>query len=211
MHSTNPHLDGAVFEWGGDGDSTLAVLAVHGRTQTPDFMREQADRLDVSHARFFAPRAWENTWYPKPFLEPIHENQPALGYALDAVDARIDDLLAHGFQTDRVVLWGFSQGACLLAHHCLTRPRPIGGLILYTGGFIGPGRVDPIPRSLTGVPTVMRSIENDPFVPAHRVRETADALRVAGSDVDVLVAPGDEHIITEEAIDAGRTLLARLA
>ena len=56
---------------------------------------------------------------------------------------------------------------------------------------------------------VVRSIEHDPFVPPERVTQTVTALRAAGADVDALIVPGDEHIITDEAIDAARTLLCR--
>ena len=107
------------------------------------------------------------------------------------------------------MVWGFSQGACLLAHWALTRPRPVGGIILFTGGYIGPEDVVAQAQSLDGVPVVVRSIEHDPFVPPERVTQTVTALRAAGADVDALIVPGDEHIITDEAIDAARKLLRR--
>ncbi len=135
--------------------------------------------------------------------------QPSLDFALDVVDAAIEDILGRGFTADRVVLWAFSQGACLLAHHCLTRPRSIGGLVLFTGGYVGADPVVAKPHSPAGVPVIMRSVELDPFVPSLRVLGTTDAVRSAGAEVKALIVPGEEHIITDEAIDSARALLAR--
>lgn len=208
--ASNPHLSSPLIEWGAESaDMTTAVLAVHGRGQSPDFMREQSHRLDVADVRYFAPAADGDSWYPRPFLEPIDANQPSLNHALDAIDARVDALVESGIDTARLVVWGFSQGACLLAHWALTRPQPVGGIILFTGGYIGPEDVVAQAQSLDGVPVVVRSIEHDPFVPPERVTQTVTALRAAGADVDALIVPGDEHIITDEAIDAARKLLRR--
>lgn len=210
MSSTNPHLAQPVTEWGADGSSAaITVLAIHGRGQNPTFMVEQSARFGLDRVRFVAPRAADDCWYPKPFLEPLTENQPALDCALDTVDARLDDLIADGTCVEDIVCWGFSQGACLLAHHALTRPRRLGGLILFTGGYVGVSPVRGEPGSLRDVPIIVRSIENDPFVPPHRVQATVEALRFAGADVDDVIAPGDEHIITDEAIDTARELLGR--
>ncbi|MGV9481066.1 alpha/beta hydrolase [Gordonia aichiensis] len=152
-------------------------------------MREQSHRLDVADVRYFAPAADGDSWYPRPFLEPIDANQPSLNHALDAIDARVDALVESGIDTARLVVWGFSQGACLLAHWALTRPQPVGGIILFTGGYIGPEDVVAQAQSLDGVPVVVRSIEHDPFVPPERVTQTVTALRAAGADVDALIVP----------------------
>jgi hypothetical protein len=47
-----------------------------------------------------------------------------------------------------------------------------------------------------------------------RVEQTAAALLEAGAKVDIKIEPGNEHIITEEAVNAAAALLqntARLA
>ena len=208
----NPHLSSPLLEWGSEpGDMTTAVLAVHGRGQSPDFMREQSDRLDVPGVRYFAPAAQGNSWYPRPFLEPIDANQPSLDHALDAIDAHLDGLVDAGIDRRRLVVWGFSQGACLLAHWALTRMSPIGGMVLFTGGYIGPEEITEPAGSLSGLPVVVRSVRDDPFVPPDRVTQTVAVLRAAGADVDALIVPGDEHIITDEAIEAARNLLSRCA
>ncbi|MEJ8277631.1 alpha/beta hydrolase [Pseudonocardia spirodelae] len=197
----------------GDPAAPLVVLALHGRGRDPADMAATAARFGDVPARFVAPRAAGDSWYPKPFLEPFDENRDALLRALDVVDDQLARLADEGAGRDRVVLWGFSQGACLAAHHVLVRdPRPCAGLVLHTGGFVGP---DPVPGppagSLAPTPAVLRSVSRDPWVPAHRVRETASLLAGAGARVDLRIDDGGEHVITDEACAAAAGLLHAVA
>ena len=171
-------------------------------------MREQSERLGSTGVRYYSPSAFGQTWYPKPFLEPLADNEPHLSQALDAVESLAKAVEADGFAPRRVMLWGFSQGACLVSHLVLTRPASYGALALLTGGYVGPDMLAPPGgRPLEGTPVVMRSIEHDPWVPKARVEETANALSMAGATVDLLIAPGHEHIITDEAMSAVDRLL----
>ncbi|OLT42140.1 phospholipase [Saccharomonospora sp. CUA-673] len=202
-------MNAAPHEWGvAREQARVAVLTVHGRGQDPAFMQDVAGRFGTVPARFYAPEADGNTWYPLSFLEPADRNEPALDRALQTMETTWDSVLDAGFDADRIVLWGFSQGACLLSHWALTAPRRVAGIVLFTGGYIG-DTAPPAPadRPLHGVPTVMRSIERDPWVPRHRVDDTAELLRHAGAHVDLRIDPGDEHIITDEACTAAGTLL----
>lgn len=197
----------------GDPGAPVAVLALHGRGGDPADMRATATRFGPVPARFVAPRADGASWYPKPFLEPFEENRAALETALGVVDDQLARLAEQGYGRDRVVLWGFSQGACLAAHHVLARrTAPLAGLVLFTGGFVGP---DPLPPpsagSLAGTPAVLRSISDDPWVPRRRVEETAALLTGGGAEVDLWIEPGDEHVITDEACGAAGGLLRGIA
>ena len=207
----NPHLGQRVLRWGPD-TAPIMVLAVHGRGQEPEFIQQLAERFGPLPARFVAPAAAGNSWYPLPFLRPQEANQPALSHALDTVDRHIDQLLGSGVPAHDLVLFGFSQGACLLTHLLLTRPRPLGAAILFTGGFIG---ADPIPApahtALEGMPVLLRSIQDDPWVPAHRVLDSAHLLDAAGARLNLRIAPGHEHVVTDEACAAATDLIRGLA
>jgi phospholipase/carboxylesterase len=232
MEYDNPHLRHALEPWGAPAPAArIAVLAVHGRDQDPEFMQDLSARLSCSGARFYGARADGRSWYPRPFMEPIPDNQPRLDYAmvasvgaameigdegLDAAMVAIAPTIAtignEGFEPARIVLWGFSQGGCLLSHFIVKHQPRMAGAILFTGGYIGPGPLAvPSGRPLAGVPVLVRSIEDDPFVPRGRVEDTAELLRSAGALVDAAIAPGTEHIITAEATDAGGALLDRLS
>lgn len=199
-------------EWGTPVDQAeLAVLAVHGRGQEPAFMQATARRFGAAPVRFFAPEAEGNTWYPQSFLEPLERNQPSLDRSSRVIEACFDRLAHSGFASDRVVPWGFSQGACLLSHVMLTAPRPVAGLLLFTGGYVGTRPPVPGERDLAGVHAVLRSIEHDPWVPRHRVEDTATLLRRAGATVNLRIDPGTEHIVTDEACAAATGLLNAVA
>lgn len=199
-----------MVEWGLDrAAAELAVLAVHGRFQSPAFMHETAERFDAAPVRFFAPEAAGNTWYPNSYRDPTDRNRPELDESVRVIEASLDQLADAGFGPDRVVLWGFSQGACLLTHYVLGWPGRFAGLVLFTGGYLGERLPPPLPgEPFLGVPVVVRSVEQDPWVSPTRVRETATLLSAAGAAVDLRIDPGDEHIITDEACAAASRLLA---
>lgn len=208
----NPHLSRPMTEWGcGVSSARLAVLAVHGRGQNPAFMQDQAERIQSTGVRYYAPSAASDSWYPNPFMDPLPRNEPALSRSIEALGAHLDAIRDDGFGTERILLWGFSQGACLLSQYVLNRPGPFAGLILLTGGYLGPvAAPGPAGRPLDAVPALLRTIEHDPWVPRHRVEETAAALRTAGADVGLRIAPGRDHVITDEAMTAATALINRL-
>lgn len=196
--------------WGAAAsDAAGVVVAVHGRGQTPAYMQTESTRLMAAlnseptgprglSIGFVAPHAPGDSWYPKPFQHPLDENQPDLDAALATVAATLADPRVR--DAHRVVVWGFSQGACLLSHYLLTHGCDIDAALLCTGGFCGPDRPPTPTARLDGVPVVLRSIVDDPFVPPDRVRETATALESVGASCDLRIDPGAEHIITDEAM-----------
>lgn len=198
---------GRIEYWGDTADSRrLAIVAVHGRGQGVQFMREVAERLAIDDVGYFAPSVDGDSWYPHPFLDSSPENEAHLILALEAVEGAIALARERGYR--RVALLGFSQGACVLAHMLLTRRVSVDGAVLFTGGYVGPDEIGPLsvePRA--HVPVLLRSVQQDPWVPPHRVADTAALLVHAGLHVDVLIEPGDTHIITERGIRDGRSAL----
>lgn len=199
--------------WGAPrSEAHVAVIAVHGRDQSPQDMVELAARLRPSPVRFYAPTAPGGSWYPRPFLEAIEDNQPSLDESLGILDATLAGVLDQGWAPAEVVLWGFSQGACLSAQYVLQQRPRIGALALFTGGYLGPGDPPrPEPGCLSGTRALLRSIEDDPWVPAYRVRRTGEALLTNGAAVDCVIGPGREHVVTDEAIEALETVLGTVA
>jgi predicted esterase len=197
-----------VEAWGDDG-GPLAVVALHGRGQPPEFIRGLAERIALPGIRWFAPSAEGRSWYPLPFLDPSPENAVHLARALDAVQQAVTAAWQQGFA--RVAVLGFSQGACVLAHLLLAQDVAVTAAVLFTGGYVGPQTMDArdvVARA--GTPVLLRSVSHDPWVPAHRVADTARLLIGAGAQVDALIEPGDEHIVTERAVEDARRLLAGL-
>ncbi|WP_188189671.1 alpha/beta hydrolase [Nonomuraea sp. SYSU D8015] len=86
------------------------------------------------------------------------------------------DLGRMGWAPRDVVLFGFSQGACLLAEYLLREQPSCAGVFLHTGGYLGP---EPRPWAavpgggLPGTEAVLLCAEEDEFVPLARVEKTA--------------------------------------
>ncbi|GAA4996336.1 phospholipase [Pseudonocardia tropica] len=176
----------------GDPEAPRVVLALHGRGRDPDDVRTTAARFGEVPARFVAPAAPGGSWYPKPFLEPLDENRDALLRALGVVDDELARLADAGVGRDRVVLWGFSQGACLAAHHLLVRdPRPCARdwCCSPAGASVRTRSRRRRPGAPAPTPAILRSVAHDPWVPAHRVQETASLLLAGGARVDLRIAP----------------------
>ena len=172
-------------------------------------MKALTDRMDVPNAAFLAPHAFENSWYPHPFLEPLERNQPGLDNSLEVIDDALARLASDGFDSDRVVLLGFSQGACLVAHYALTHPLPFRALVILTGGFVGPVGSEPAtPGRLDGVRVYLGTAAEDDWVPLCRVEETADLFRRQGARVELQVASGAEHAVSADSIAAATTLIS---
>jgi phospholipase/carboxylesterase len=199
--------------WGEPLDTaSLAVLAVHGRGQDPGYVRAVAERVDLPGVAWVGPAAAGGSWYPNRFTEPRATNEPQLSAALEVVDGVLAGLAQDGFAPERVVLLGFSQGACLLADHLIRGPRRYAAAVLLTGGFIGPPGFRPQPAGdLAGTPVLLATSELDDWVPVERVRQTADLLRELGGDVTLRIDDDPEHHVNDAAVAAVRELLTRLA
>jgi phospholipase/carboxylesterase len=188
-------------------DARAVCVLLHGRGRDVEDVLSLADRMALDDVAFLAPAARDGTWYPQSFLAPVAQNEPWLSSALGVVDA----LLGSLGDRSRVVLGGFSQGACLAAEYALRHPGRYGGLLFYTGGFIGPqGTVPPRLGAFEGTPAYLGTSDPDDWVPVWRVRETAAVLEALGAAVQLEVFDGLEHVVDDAEISAGRELLQRL-
>ena len=186
-------------------DARAVCVLLHGRGRDVEDVLSLADRIDDPEVAFIAPAALDGTWYPQSFLAPPADNEPWLSSALGVVDELVRSL----GDLSRVVLGGFSQGACLAAEYALRHPGRYGGLLLYTGGFIGPpGTVPPRLGVFDGTPAYLGTSDPDGWVPPERVRETAAALKALGATVQLQVFEGMDHLVNDEEIAAGRAMLS---
>jgi phospholipase/carboxylesterase len=159
-----------------------------------------------------APQARHGTWYPQSFLAPFAANQPGLDAALERVGEVVAEIEAAGIPAERIVLFGFSQGACLASEFAARNPRRYGALVAATGGRIGPPGADfTSAGDLAGTPVHLSAGDPDPHVPWSRVEETAASLRAMGAVVTTLREPGFPHAVHPEAVAFLRGLVADLA
>jgi phospholipase/carboxylesterase len=219
----NPHLSGPVMLYGAPVRSArVVVVLLHGRTQSPADMEQQiVRRIALPDVAYVAPAADGNSWYPAPFMKPVEENQPRLGFALDRISALSDDLVSQGIPLREQVVMGFSQGACLGCEYVYRRGCRVRALVAFTGGLIGPPGTEwnPTPTPplfdrrampVLEMPVLIEGSDGDPFVPAARMQETAAVFTRMAAAVALRLYPSTEHAIGDAQIDHARALLAGL-
>ncbi len=185
-----------------------ALILLHGRGASADDILTLHDLLDAPNLSVLAPQAAGAAWYPQRFIAPIEENEPHLSSAL----ARIGEVVAHieaaGIPAERIVLGGFSQGACLASEFVIRNPRRWGGLITFSGGYIGPlGEARQPQGHLHGTPAFLGCSDVDPHIPLQRVRETTAILTAMGAQVTERIYRNMGHTIYGDEIDHANHLL----
>ncbi len=208
-----PHAGQPVVTLGAPlGEGRVVVIAVHGRGASPANILDLAPAIGNAQVTFLAPAALGGTWYPKGFMAPIAENEPGITSAISVVHALIDDAVARGVPTERIVLMGFSQGACLVSTAAQRRPARFGGVLVYSGGLIGPpGTVWSAEGDFAGTPVFLGCSDVDGHIPAERVRASAAHLEAMGAAVTLRLYAGMGHTINDDEVAVGRDLLAKLA
>ena len=207
----NPHLSQAVVRRGcAPATARVFAIMVHGRGRDTGDILGVADRLDLPDVAFLAPAAFENSWYPNRFMEPLETNQPRLDQALERMDTLVGELMRSGIDSGRIVLLGFSQGGCLVSEYAVRNARRYGGIIALTGGVIGPpGTQWNFPGTFHGTPVFLGTSDVDEWVPVARVQETADLMRRMGAEAEMMIYPGMEHVVNDDEIARSRNLFRR--
>jgi len=211
--AANPHGDARVRRAGAPlHRAKAAVVMLHGRGADASDMLRLAEVLAQPNLTYLAPEAAGRSWYPYSFLAPIVRNEPFLSSALHMLDRLLDGVSSEGLELDRVVLLGFSQGACLGLEYAARHARRYGGLVGLSGGLIGPeGTPRDYAGQFAGTSVFLGCSDTDPHIPLDRVHETARVLRSLGAAVTEQIYPGMGHGINDDEIKQVRTLLAKLA
>lgn len=188
-----------------------AMLLLHGRGATAQDILSLANEFDQPGFAYLAPQASGNTWYPNRFLAPIEENEPWLSSALALVGDLFSTVIDAGIPPERVMLLGFSQGACLTLEFAARNARRYGGVVGLSGALIGP---DDIPRnypgSLAGTPVFLGCSDVDFHVPRVRVDQTAELMRSLGGEVTERLYPNMDHTVNQDEVDFVRGMMMSL-
>jgi predicted esterase len=188
-----------------------AMLMVHGRGARAEDILSLSNLFAQPEFAYLAPQAAGNTWYPNRFLVPTEQNEPWLSSALEFVGSTLQQITDAGIPYERIMLLGFSQGACLALEFAARNARRYGGLVGLSGALIGP---DDAPReyqnSLEGTPVFLGCSDVDFHVPKERVDQTADALRKLGGDVTERLYPNMEHTVNQDEVDFVQSMMQKV-
>lgn len=189
-------------------DARLAVVLMHGRGDSAAGILGLADQFDLPDVSWLAPQAAGHAWYPYTFLAPMDQNQPGLDSGLRVMGKLVQQLGVEGLPPDRVVLMGFSQGACLAQEFAARHARRYAAVIGLSGGLIGPpGTPRDYPGSFDGTPVFLGCSDIDSHIPVERVTESAETFRRMQAAVDERIYPGMGHTVNRDELDAIARLL----
>ena len=198
-----PHQRGKVLSAGADPtEADVAVLLIHGRGASASNILSLANSFPKEGVSYVAPEASGNSWYPYSFLMPEEQNQPGLNSALQVIHDQLIALVDQGVPYERIVLAGFSQGACLASEFAARHPRRYGGIGVLSGGLIGETvNLDAYSGSMEETPVFIGCSDVDPHIPVERVDETEEVFRQLNARVTKRIYPGMDHIINEEELE----------
>src|SRR5713101_3994163 len=190
---TGPHAGQPVLHAGTPlATAHAAMLLVHGRgASAADIMTVGQELMHPDFA-YLAPQAAGSAWYPNPFTAPIESNEH----------------VPH----ERVILLGFSQGACLALEFAARHAQRFGGVVGFSGGLIGP---DGTPRDYPGnfqrTPIFIGCSDVDPHIAKARVLEAGDVLKRMGGAVTVKLYPNMAHTVNADELHSAAQIVEAVA
>jgi glyoxalase family protein len=193
-------------------EAQAAMILIHGRGASAYDILELGYYLAPAEMAQLAPQAANSTWYPYSFLSPLAQNEPDLSSALQVVTDLVVQVEETGIAAQKIIIGGFSQGACLASEFVARNARRYGGLLIFSGGLIGPpGTPRTYHGSLAGTPIFIGCSDVDFHIPLQRVEETGSVLAELGGTVTKKIYPNMGHTINQDEIDQARGIVTLVA
>src|SRR4029077_13630168 len=127
-------------------------------------------------------------------------NEPYLSAALEMITNLVGRVEAQ-VPAHRMVVLGFSQGACLALEWCARNARRYGAIAGLSGGLIGPaGMPRDYPGMFDATPIFLGCSDVDPYIPKSRVEDAAQVLERMGAAVDLRFYRGMGHLVSGDEI-----------
>lgn len=207
----DPHADEPIVTAGAPpAAATAALVLLHGWGGSPEDVLRLVDELHHHGVLYLAPAAAGRVWYPGDVEGATVDREGHLTSGFDRIGAAIEMAADAGVGRNRVVLFGFSQGACLASEYAARRPTRYGGVVAVAGGLLGP--IDDFDRyegSLDGTPVFLGAGRDDPHVSPDRIETAADTFRRLDSDVTARLYDDLGHYVNDDEMRALDEIVAR--
>jgi len=174
------------------GQATSLVVFLHGYGADGADLLGLADPLagHLPGCAFVAPDAPERCagapagyqWFPIPWIDgsTAEASEAGMLRAAGDLNAWLDAVFAeYRLAPDRVVLFGFSQGAMMALHVAPRRPAPVAGVVSISGRLLQPEAL--IDEVVSRPPVLLVHGDMDEVVPAASLPQAAEALSRPGS------------------------------
>jgi len=157
-----------------------------------------------------APQAPRRAWYDNPYRKPAEASGARFEAALSTLDTVLERVRAAAPDA-RVVVYGFSQGACLACEHLARRGPRFDALVAFAAARLGPrDAYTSAVASLEGLEVLIGGAREDQRVRAPDTEATAAWLEAHGAAVERMFEPGDAHRVSaRQRLRAGEVLLGR--
>lgn len=190
------------------GEGRGVVIMTHGRGAGARNILDLARALDRPDFTWLAPEASGNAWYPHSFMAPRESNEPGLSSGLSVIGTLVARAEEAGIPGENLLLLGFSQGACLASEFAYRHPDRYGGVIVYSGGLIGPPGTEWETRdSFDGTPVFFGCSDVDPHIPRERVDDSARVFGKMEATVTKRIYPGMGHLVNEDELEFTREIM----
>ena len=195
-----------------DGGDGLTILALHGTGGDESDMLPLVRRM-APDAAVLSPRGRVMEGPMPRFFRRLREgvfDLDSLARETEALGDFVDAAAAHyGFDRERVVAVGYSNGANVGASLLLRRPGAlVGGLLLRAMVPFEPA-TPPVPRHGVRPRVVIADGRVDPIVPAEQAERLAQLLAQAGCDARVEWLPTGHQIVPRD-LEIGQALVDEL-
>lgn len=211
-----PHTKTTTVHYGASLQSaTHAIILLHGRGGTPasiaiPLITTFLTPATESKLRIVAPAAEDRTWYPHVYTANQSQNGPWLSAAVDRVEREVRILEGNGITRDKIIIGGFSQGACLTAQFLLKNPAKYWGAFIFSGAIPGMFSYFMASRSgenqfegvdLKGTRLFVGCGDSDPLIRARAAEWTAWVFEGTGAQVTKGIYEGLGHSICKEELE----------
>jgi predicted esterase len=198
-----PHGPARILATGADLTSAeTAMIMIHGRGATAEGILDLAQYFNNDRIAYIAPQAAGSVWYPYSFLTAENHNEPGLSSSLQLISDIVDFVVRSGIPQQKVMILGFSQGACLALEWSARAARNISAVFGLSGGLIG----ESVNRTrysgtLTDTFVFLGCSDVDFHIPKERVIESASVFETMGAKVLMKIYPNMAHTVSQDEID----------